>query len=400
MKASAEYVPAGVRADNTEDHRHQAKKLRRAARYVSNAPIRESGKELARVGRRRASLVMRLNALSVIEEERAEQDWDEDAAHLASALDAVLDEALSEFQAGETAQGIDLVVGALATVDSLLEVLGAPDADEPTESGAAPAASSASPMAAGEESGRVGMPAIVRFRSQDLSPEERRREGYRSMETALRAAGTNTDGTASQPTLYGHFAVFNQWTEINSMWEGNFLERIMPGAFTDTFENDRDNMRLLFQHGRDAMLGSKVLGSITTLEEQPKGAYYEASMFNGIPELLIEGIRAGEYGASFRFETVSEEWVDKPKVSDYNPRALPERSLTGLRVAEFGPVTFPQYTSASAAMRSRSLTDAFRGAGQPGARSAGGGSPVSGRRESPLELQARDRELRMKGVIR
>ena len=38
------------------------------------------------------------------------------------------------------------------------------------------------------------------------------------------------------PTLHGHFAVFNEWTEINSLMEGNFLERIAPGAFKKTMQ--------------------------------------------------------------------------------------------------------------------------------------------------------------------
>jgi hypothetical protein len=32
------------------------------------------------------------------------------------------------------------------------------------------------------------------------------------------------------PTLVGHFASFNEWTEIRSTVEGHFMERIAPGA--------------------------------------------------------------------------------------------------------------------------------------------------------------------------
>src|SRR4051795_9208562 len=77
------------------------------------------------------------------------------------------------------------------------------------------------------------------------------------------------------PTMVGHFAVFNQWTEINSAFEGRFLERVAPGAFRKTFAEQRDRMRVLFQHGRDPQIGDKPLGPIRELREDGTGAYYE-----------------------------------------------------------------------------------------------------------------------------
>jgi len=46
-------------------------------------------------------------------------------------------------------------------------------------------------------------------------------------------------------TLAGHFSKFNNWYEINSLWEGRFLERVAPGAFKKTFAENRDAMRAL-----------------------------------------------------------------------------------------------------------------------------------------------------------
>ena len=37
-------------------------------------------------------------------------------------------------------------------------------------------------------------------------------------------------GTA-MPTLAGHFSRFNEWYEIHSWMEGDFIERFGPGAF-------------------------------------------------------------------------------------------------------------------------------------------------------------------------
>ena len=159
------------------------------------------------------------------------------------------------------------------------------------------------------------------------------------------------------PTLFGHFAVFNRWTEIDSWFEGNFMERIAPGALKKTFREQRNQMRVLLQHGRDPQLGDKPIASITDLREDAEGGYYEADVFSGIPELVLDGLRAGVYGASFRFRVVREEFNEEPKPSDANPKGIPERTIKEMQVFEFGPVTFPAYPEATAGVRS--LTDAY-----------------------------------------
>jgi phage head maturation protease len=156
----------------------------------------------------------------------------------------------------------------------------------------------------------------------------------------------------AQPTLYGHFAVFNTWSEIESLWEGNFMESIAPGAFAKTITDDRAQMRVTLNHGRDPFLGNKVLGRIDQLSEDKTGAAYDVGLYRGIPELVLEGLRDDAYGASFRFYVMAENFVEKPKPSSYNPRGIPERTITEAMVEEFGPVTFPQYPEASAHLRS------------------------------------------------
>jgi HK97 family phage prohead protease len=158
------------------------------------------------------------------------------------------------------------------------------------------------------------------------------------------------------PTLSGHFAVFNTWTEINSMWEGNFLERIAPGAFKKTFAENLGGMRALFQHGQDPQVGDKPLGPIDVLHEDRTGAYYEVPLLDTTYNRdILPGLEAGLYGASFRFRVMREQLVEKPDPSAYNPRGLPERTVQEAQVMEFGPVTFPAYAEATAGVRS--LTD-------------------------------------------
>jgi HK97 family phage major capsid protein len=157
--------------------------------------------------------------------------------------------------------------------------------------------------------------------------------------------------------LVGHFTPFGDWTEIDSFWEGNFLERSLKGAFRRTFENNRDRLRVTLNHGHDPQLGDKPLGKILRLEEDDKGPAYDVRLFASVPDLVIDGLREEQYGASYRFRVVREEFNNDPGISDYNPKGLPERTILEAEVYEFGPVTYPAYEGATAQLRS--ITDEY-----------------------------------------
>jgi len=179
----------------------------------------------------------------------------------------------------------------------------------------------------------------------------------------LRAAPEPADPTMTgepggMPVLTGRFSVFNEWTEIDSFHEGRFLERIAPGAFKKTFRELGARTKVLFQHGMDPQVGDKVLGRAEILREDDDGAYYEVPLLDtSYNRDLIPGLRAGLYGASFRFSVVREDYNDRADISEHNPHGLPERTIKEARVPEFGPVTFPAYAGATAGLRS--LTDEF-----------------------------------------
>jgi HK97 family phage major capsid protein/HK97 family phage prohead protease len=156
--------------------------------------------------------------------------------------------------------------------------------------------------------------------------------------------------------MTGHFSVFGEWSRIDSAWEGTFMERIAPGAFTKAFQERTP--KVLFQHGKDPQVGDKPLGTVRSLQEDGRGAAYEVELLDtSYVRDLIPGLEAGLYGASFRFSVVKEDWDQKPKRSAHNPDGLPERTIREARVPEFGPVTFPAYAGATAGVRS--MTDEF-----------------------------------------
>jgi phage head maturation protease len=173
---------------------------------------------------------------------------------------------------------------------------------------------------------------------------------------SLRSADAEAGGGN---TLVGQFAVYNRWTEINSPYEGHFMERVAPTAFEREFER-MDKIKVLLDHGHDPTVGNKPLGVPKVLESRDGGAYYEVDLFDATyVNDLTPAFRAGQYGASFRFGIPQDgvEIDDTPQRSDHNPNGLPEHTLTNIRLYEFGPTTWGAYADATAGMRSG--TDEF-----------------------------------------
>jgi len=171
---------------------------------------------------------------------------------------------------------------------------------------------------------------------------------------AIRATGDDApegDGRTLEVQWYLH----DRWTEIDSWFEGNFMERIAPGAASKTIRENRANMRILLQHGRDPQLGDKPIAPIDFLEENDLGGFGGGELFEGLDPLVVAGLRAGVYGASFRFRVMREEINEEPEPSEFNPKGLPERTIKEMAVQEFGPVTWGAYAEASAGVRS--ITD-------------------------------------------
>jgi HK97 family phage prohead protease len=211
---------------------------------------------------------------------------------------------------------------------------------------------------------KINAPREPLYRGVNLAPTMRaepRLEG--------RAEGDDEPQFAGS-LMHGHFAVFDVWTEIHSWFEGDFLERIAPGAFAKTMSERMAQVRVQFDHGFDYHVGSAPLGPATRLEEDDTGAYYEVPLLDTdynrdriLPLLqgrALDGRMLGSLlGASFRFQVVKEEWNEEPGRSDHNPDGLPERTITEVRLFEFGPVVFPAYEEATAGVRSLSLTDHY-----------------------------------------
>ena len=161
-----------------------------------------------------------------------------------------------------------------------------------------------------------------------------------------------TDDTGPEPTpiMYGYFARYDAWNEIRSYIEGHFMERVAPGAFDDSFR--ASTPKPIFDHGHDPSIGMKPIGQTTVLRADQHGQYYEAELFDSVPDLVLDGLRAGAYGASYRFAIEEEQVDERPGRSDHNPDGIPEVTIVRASVKEFGPTAFGADPQASAAVRS------------------------------------------------
>ncbi|MEU5549212.1 HK97 family phage prohead protease [Micromonospora sp. NPDC047793] len=167
-------------------------------------------------------------------------------------------------------------------------------------------------------------------------------------------------------TMEVRFSMFDVWYEIDSWWEGRFLERTARGSFKRTIaahrsrKTDSAGVKVLFNHGHDFHIGDKLLGGIDSLTEEsdsPLGVVaLDDTSYN---RDLLPGLRRGGYGSSFMFRVVKDSWDNEPKASEYNPEGLPERTIREVRLFEFGPVTWPANPDATSSLRCVAGTDAY-----------------------------------------
>lgn len=149
-------------------------------------------------------------------------------------------------------------------------------------------------------------------------------------------------GEGENRQIIGHGAVFNQLSEDL----GGFREMIMPGAFSDTLDDD---VRSLFNHDRNLILGRTLSGTLT-LSEDDTGLRYDVDPpKTSYANDLQESIGRGDVNqSSFGFAAMEESWRQP---DDTEP--LPTRILHKVRLFDVGPVTFPAYPTTSSEVRSK-----------------------------------------------
>jgi len=184
-----------------------------------------------------------------------------------------------------------------------------------------------------------------------VSPERPPRLRSRTAATGSLALVENSKTAGEGRTLTGIFSPFSVWQEIRNAAEGNFVEMIAPGAFRKTIAESGSRVKLLYSHGHDSTIGSLLLGELDRLYEDREAARYTATLFESVPPLLLDGLRSGIYGSSWRGEIIKERFDPKPGRSGTNPKGLPESIVTELRLVDVGPTSMPAYVRSTAELR-------------------------------------------------
>lgn len=149
------------------------------------------------------------------------------------------------------------------------------------------------------------------------------------------------DGTRK---IVGHAAVFNQLSEDL----GGFREQLAPGAFADAIKTD--DVRALFNHNPDFILGRNLSGTLR-LKEDSRGLAIEIDPPDTqvARDLMISMDRGDISQMSFGFSVRpnGQNWA-----KDDNGQVV--RTLTKVRLFDVSPVVYPAYPQTDVAMRSMS----------------------------------------------
>ena len=142
--------------------------------------------------------------------------------------------------------------------------------------------------------------------------------------------------------IIGHAAVFNSLSEDL----GGFREMIKPGAFTRAVKED--DVRALFNHNPDHILGRNTAGTLTLAEDE-RGLLIEITPPDTqiARDLLVSMERGDITQMSFGFRTRAGgySWGE-----DENGNYI--RTLTDLKLYDVSPVTYPAYAETDVAVRS------------------------------------------------
>ncbi len=155
-------------------------------------------------------------------------------------------------------------------------------------------------------------------------------------------------------TIEGYAALFNVRSELI---DGEFVEQIAPGAFTDAIQ--QDDVRALFNHDPNFVLGRNTAGTLR-LEEDQRGLRIslDPPATSWASDLLVSMQRGDVTQMSFGFITLDDAWETE--------NGIMVRTLRKVRLFDVSPVTYPAYPATEVGVRSlQEIADAGREAVTP-----------------------------------
>lgn len=157
-------------------------------------------------------------------------------------------------------------------------------------------------------------------------------------------------GADEENFIEGHAAVFDSWSEtLGGIFP--FKEKVKRGAFTGSL--DKDDIRALFNHDPNYVLGRNKAGTLQ-LKEDERGLFVKIFP----PETawakdLRTSISRGDINQmSFGFTVEEDEW----RYED----GYDVRELRKVKLFDVSPVTFPAYTATDVGVRGMESYQEYR----------------------------------------
>jgi uncharacterized protein len=169
-------------------------------------------------------------------------------------------------------------------------------------------------------------------------------DGIERRDMLLEGLELRVDETSGAPIVSGYAAVFNSLSDVIFEWDlGRFREKILPGAFRRTINNQ--NVPLLVEHA-NLPLATTRAGTLL-LAEDDHGLHYESTLEPSDPDVqrLVPKMRRGDLNkSSFGFIALQESMDESTK-----PRT---RIIHEARLFDVSIVARPAYPATDARVRS------------------------------------------------
>lgn len=146
--------------------------------------------------------------------------------------------------------------------------------------------------------------------------------------------------------IRGHAALFN--VDYQPCGKGSFVERIAPGAFTETLRSADSDVCALWNHDSMYVIGRTTSGTARVIEDA-SGLAYEADApdTQWARDLIVSMDRRDIRQSSFCF------CVESPQDEEWRvENGILIRTIHRVSLFDVGPVTFPANPRADASARS------------------------------------------------
>lgn len=186
-------------------------------------------------------------------------------------------------------------------------------------------------------------------------------------------------------TLVGHAAVFDSQSENL----GGFREVIQRGAFRKVLRQDGLDVRALFNHDQNQVLGRTTNGTLTLMED-PKGLRYEVNVadtsYGRDLRVLLERGDVTQSSFAFRVDKDGQSWTDAPDGTLI-------RTITNFSgLLDVSPVTYPAYAATSSMALTRNADGDHETSSNSDSEQAPGGAVEQPRTQADSQPRRADEE--------